>query len=61
MIEWIKDNQAVVSVGISIATLLVWVIYAQLLYFGFRRQRTPRMLLTVAGKRIWMRCASSAI
>lgn len=45
MLEWIKDNQAVVSVGVSIATLLVWVIYAQLLYFGFRRQRTPRVLI----------------
>ena len=51
MIEWIKDNQAVVSLGVSIATLLVWVIYAQLLYFGFRRQRTPRMLINRGRKK----------
>jgi len=51
MIEWIKDNQAVVNLGVSIATLLVWVIYAQLLYFGFRRQRTPRMLINRGRKK----------
>lgn len=51
MIEWIQENQAVVNVGISIATLLVWVIYAQLLYFGFRRQRTPRMLINRGRKK----------
>ncbi|MEO1820259.1 hypothetical protein [Pseudomonas sp.] len=51
MIEWIKDNQAVVSVGVSIATLLIWIIYAQLLYLGFRRQRTPRMLINRGRKK----------
>ncbi|MFN3579882.1 MAG: hypothetical protein ACK4VV_05355 [Pseudomonas sp.] len=45
MIDWIEANQALLSVCISIATLLVWVIYAQLLYFGFRRQRTPRLII----------------
>lgn len=51
MIEWIKDNQGVVSVGVSIATLLIWIIYAQLLYLGFRRQRTPRMLINRGRKK----------
>lgn len=51
MIEWIKENYALVNVGIGIATLLVWVIYAQLLYSGFRRQRTPRVLINRGRKK----------
>lgn len=45
MIDWIETNQAVLNVGVGVATLLVWVVYAQLLYSGFRRQRTPRLLI----------------
>ncbi|WP_373188012.1 hypothetical protein [Halopseudomonas sp.] len=51
MIEWIKENHALVNVAISIATLFVWVLYAQLLYFGFRRQRTPRVLINRGRKK----------
>jgi len=31
MIEWLKNNHALVSLAISASTLLVWVFYAQLL------------------------------
>ncbi|MBQ0776616.1 MAG: hypothetical protein KBT84_03425 [Pseudomonas sp.] len=51
MIDWIEANQAVLSVCVSLATLLVWVIYAQLLYSGFRRQRTPRVIINRGRKR----------
>ncbi|GGC89516.1 hypothetical protein [Halopseudomonas salina] len=51
MIEWIQENQALFNAGMSIATLLVWVVYAQLLYFGFRRQRTPRVIINRGRKR----------
>ena len=45
-------GEAVVEIqGVSIATLLIWIIYAQLLYLGFRRQRTPRMLINRGRKK----------
>lgn len=43
--SWIEENQAVLGVCISFATLLVWLIYAQLLFSGFRRQRSPRVII----------------
>jgi len=45
MTVWIEDNQAVLSVFISFSTLLVWLVYAQLLFSGFRRQRTPGVII----------------
>lgn len=45
MMGWIEDNQSVLSVCISFATLLVWLVYAQLLFSGFRRQRTPGVII----------------
>ena len=51
MVDWIEANEAVLSVCISIATLLIWVIYAQLLYSGFRRQRKARVIINRGKKR----------
>lgn len=45
MMNWIEENQAVLGVFISFATLLVWLVYAQLLFSGFRRQRSPRVII----------------
>lgn len=45
MIDWILENQTLFNAGISALTVLIWMIYAQLLYFGFRRQRTPRVII----------------
>lgn len=45
MLEWIKDNTELLSVIASFGTLLIWLFYAQLLYYGFRRERRPRMLI----------------
>jgi len=45
MIDWILANQTLFNAGISTITVLVWILYAQLLYSGFRRQRTPRVII----------------
>ncbi len=45
MMEWIEQHQAVLSIGISFATLLVWLVYAQLLFSSYRRQRSPRLII----------------
>ena len=51
MIDWILANQVLFNAGVSAVTVIIWVIYAQLLYFGFRRQRTPRMLINRGRKK----------
>jgi len=45
MIEWIEQHQKVLSVIASFGSLIIWIIYAQLLYLGFRRQRSPRLII----------------
>lgn len=37
MYEWIQEHNKVLSVLISFGTLLIWLVYAQLLYSGYRR------------------------
>ncbi|HEY7884720.1 MAG TPA: hypothetical protein VIC08_07200 [Cellvibrionaceae bacterium] len=50
MLDWIEQHQAALSIFISLGTLLVWLVYAQLLFFSFRRQRSPRIIIN-RGKR----------
>ncbi|SDL31007.1 hypothetical protein SAMN05661010_01413 [Modicisalibacter muralis] len=50
MFEWISQHKDVLSVFTSIGTLIIWLVYAQLLYLGFRRQRRPRIIIN-RGKR----------
>jgi hypothetical protein len=45
MYDWIADNYKVLSVCASLASVSVWLVYAQLLYLGFRRQRSPRLII----------------
>ena len=45
MFEWISANKDVLNVLIGFGTLLVWVVYAQLLYNGYSRQRRPHVLI----------------
>jgi len=45
MYDWIADNYKVLSVCASLASVIVWLVYAQLLYLGFRRQRSPRLII----------------
>ncbi|MBL7251612.1 hypothetical protein [Alloalcanivorax marinus] len=45
MFDWISQHQKVLSVMISFGTLLIWLVYAQLLYQSYRRQRRPRIVI----------------
>ncbi len=45
MFDWISQNKDVLNVLIGFATLMVWVVYAQLLYNGYKRQRRPRIVI----------------
>lgn len=45
MYEWIQEHNKVLSVLISFGTLLIWLVYAQLLYSGYRRQVRPRIVI----------------
>lgn len=45
MIEWVMENQQLITLLISASTLLVWVFYAQLLLLNFRRQRKPSLII----------------
>ncbi|WP_155834327.1 hypothetical protein [Halotalea alkalilenta] len=45
MINWINENSGALLVINGIATLCVWLFYAQLLYQNFARQRRPRILI----------------
>ncbi|MGP4844125.1 hypothetical protein ACTXGQ_08330 [Marinobacter sp. 1Y8] len=45
MYNWIADHKEVLSVVASIGSLIIWLVYAQLLYLGFRRQRRPRLII----------------
>ena len=45
MLDWIAANADVLGLLVSFCTLLIWAVYAQLLYAGFRRQRRPSLML----------------
>ncbi|GAA5110197.1 hypothetical protein [Alloalcanivorax gelatiniphagus] len=45
MYEWIQEHSKVLSVLISFGTLLIWLVYAQLLYSSYRRQVRPRIVI----------------
>lgn len=43
--EWLNTHADGLNVVASFLTLLVWLFYAQLLFFNFKRQRRPRLLI----------------
>lgn len=45
MLDWFTKHSDALTVFTNIGTLLIWLVYAQLLYFGFRRQRRPRLII----------------
>ncbi|MCE8014484.1 hypothetical protein HOP62_00130 [Halomonas sp. MCCC 1A17488] len=51
MFDWVSQHGDNVSVLTDVGTLIVWVVYAQLLYFSFRRQRRPRLLINRGRKK----------
>jgi len=48
--DWISQHHDSLTALTSIGTLLIWLVYAQLLYKGYRRQRRPRLIIN-RGKR----------
>lgn len=57
MVDWIRDNEAVISVLINLGMLIVWVVYLQLFLASYRRQTQPKILINVgAGRRLDARC-----
>ena len=51
MHDWISQHQKLLSLIINFGTLLIWLVYAQLLYLGFRRQRRPRLIINRGKKK----------
>lgn len=45
MMEWIANHSKTISAIASIGSFFIWLVYAQLLYHNFRRQRRPRVLI----------------
>ena len=43
--SWIEQHATLLQVGVSVATLLVWVFYAQLLFQSYRRVRRPKIVI----------------
>ena len=59
-IQWVIQYKDALTVMISIGTLVVWVLYAQLLLNNYRRQRQPRIITNRgAGKGIGSLCLIS--
>lgn len=57
MWHWLSQNTAILSLAVSIAMLIVWVVYLQLLLNGYRRQRSSSILISRgAGHGIRSRC-----
>lgn len=51
MLDWISQHHKLLSLIVSFGTLLIWLVYAQLLYLGFRRQRRPRLIINRGKKK----------
>lgn len=49
MWSWLGENHGAVSAIASCLTLVVWLLYFQLLYLGFRQTQRANILITVAG------------
>ncbi|MEQ3723305.1 hypothetical protein [Alcanivorax sp.] len=45
MLDWIAQHEKSLSVIASFSSVLIWLVYAQLLYLGFRRQRSSRLII----------------
>ena len=43
--SWIEQHATLLQVGVSVATLLVWVFYAQLLFQSYHRARRPKIVI----------------
>jgi len=46
MLDWLKDNTELLSLLISAAMAVIWLVYLQVILMGFIRQRRPVILIT---------------
>jgi len=57
MWNWLSQNTPVLSLAVSMAMLIVWIVYLQLLLYGYQRQRRSSILISRgAGQGIRSRC-----
>lgn len=49
MWAWISENHGAISAIASCLTLVVWLLYFQLLYLGFRNTQRASILISIAG------------
>ncbi|SHM22631.1 hypothetical protein SAMN05878437_1858 [Vreelandella subglaciescola] len=51
MWDLITQNKDILIVSTNFGTLIIWLVYAQLLYSGFRRQRSPKLIINRGSKK----------
>ena len=51
MLDWIRDNYAIISVLINLGMLIVWIVYLQLFLLSYKRGTRPKILINVGGGR----------
>ncbi|WP_232845568.1 hypothetical protein [Aurantimonas marina] len=57
MWNWLSQNTDVLSLAVSVAMLIVWIVYLQLLLYGYQRQRRSSVLISRgAGQGLRSRC-----
>jgi hypothetical protein len=49
MLDWIRDNYAIISVLISLGMLIVWIVYLQLFLVSYERRMRPKILINMGG------------
>ena len=49
MWDWLNSNSAVLNLFLSLGTLLVWLFYLQLFFYGFKRRRRCKILINMGG------------
>ncbi|WP_110685055.1 hypothetical protein [Salinicola aestuarinus] len=49
MWQWISNNSSALSVISSFLTFVLWLVYLQMLYQGFKRQRQPKIIVNRGG------------
>ncbi len=51
MFNWLSQHSQALNAFAGLGTLIIWLVYAQLLYLGFRRQRRPRLIINRGKKK----------
>ncbi|MCK9797065.1 hypothetical protein M1B34_04735 [Pseudomonas sp. MAFF 302030] len=60
LVEWLREYKDPLTLLVSVGTLVVWILYAQLLLNNYQRQRRPRIIINRgAGKGIGSLCLIS--